>query len=558
MRARLEAACALPHVQTNKRDPELRSDSPAACLAWGVVGLCLLFMGWLAWWGRSDMLLYGDEYLSIEKLGRSFGELMGSYDERGTGVGLLVLQKLSVQLLGANPIAYRMPATLAAMASLVLVYRLGRAWVGGWAALLAVPLLASSSLLIHYARFGRTYSLLVCLMLVFVWGVERHQREPRALGRAGLGVLLAGGVLPWLHLTSLPSLGLVGLYGLWRTRAQRAIQIRLCCALSGAGVLAAALMLPARLPMLQFFHDKSGAGRPLEAGVLDLAALFVGTRAGGAVVLVLAGFGLVVLIRARRPAAGFVLLALLVPLAAVLLARPSGAIYAFARYQISALPFLFLSASVAIVQVCRSLPGQRQALALLPAGGLAAALFLGGPAFSDAAAFSPFAAANPSLFPMPPFDARWKGMPAFYSRLAELDEDVRVLELPEQISRSVLLYRNYWLTHRKRVSMGFMITRKRERVPGGPHVNLRAGELAGSDVDYVIYHKNIQEELARYWVFVHTEAWDLGQDPGLMPFMQAQGNFGKRFEERKISRKPLAELGQPFYEDRFIQVWKLR
>lgn len=539
-------------------DPELKTQDPPRALALVGIGLCLLFTLWLSLAGRADMLLYGDEYLSLANLSLSYGEAFGAYDDRGTGVGFLLLQKLSVDLLGPEPIAYRLPATLGALGAVLLIYPVGRSLVGGWAALAAAPLMTSASVFVHYARFGRAYSILVFLMLAYVWGLAQVARGTRIQGSLGRAVLiLAGGLLPWFHLTTAPSLALLGLAGLWHLRREPDKLKSLLLSLGGAGLLSLLLMLPAREAMLAFFEGKVGNGRALEASALDVGALLFGTRWGAALVLGCALLAGGLFLRQRPPGWLLVLVAALTPLVAVLITRPSGAIYAFARYQISALPFLCLLAGWAVWSLVRRLHA-RSGVALGLSWALGAALFLGGPSWRDPAAFGPFAASNLSLYRLPAFDARWEGMPAFYSRLSELPGSARVLELPEQTSRSSLLYRNYWLTHRKDVSMGFMITHKSEKVPGGPHVNLREGQLAESGVDYVVYHKRIQEELTQFWIFVHAKAWNLETDADLMPFMQGHGNFGNRFDGRAVSRSLLEPLGDPFYEDRFLQVWKLR
>jgi hypothetical protein len=71
---------------------QLNQDDPPRALVLGVVALSLLLGACLAWAGRGDVLLYGDEYLSIPNLMLSWGEVLGTYDDRGTGVGFLLLQ----------------------------------------------------------------------------------------------------------------------------------------------------------------------------------------------------------------------------------------------------------------------------------------------------------------------------------------------------------------------------------------------------------------------------------------------------------------------------------
>ena len=544
------------------REAQSTPHEPGRPLVLAVVLLSVATTAWLALAGRGNVLLYGDEYLSVSDLGASYWKTLSMYDHRGTGVAFLLLQKLAVDLLGESLFAYRSPAILGGIGAVLVAYPTAKRLVGAWPALIATPLLATTSQFVYYARFGRAYALLVLLVLLFAGALQRVLDDERPRRRTLALVAVSGGLLPWVHLTAAAPVALVGLAALVVVvlRRDRARFVRLAGSLFGAALLALLLFLPAWEPALEFVRTKTG-GSSMNFGVLHVASLLPGSEAVGTAWAVLVPIAALWFALRHRGDAVVTLVAALAPVLGVLLTKPAGGVYAFARYLIAALPFYAMLLAWLLVRCAHLVPvGRSVAERSAAAVGIAltAVVFLTGPIVTDAAARGPFANTNMSLHSLAPFDVPFDEMPAFYAQLAASPEPLSIVEIPEQVSRSVLLYRNYWLAHRKDVLIGYVLARKNAHVPAGPYLRIGVEGLRDLDADYVILHKAIDLEMLAYWRFVHGKVWSELEDPDLFPHMQAHGNFGTRFQAKEVALEGLAALGAPFYTDDYLIVWKLR
>ncbi len=110
------------------------------------------------------------------------------------------LAKLSVTALGDSPTALRLPALLAAIATIPAVYALAFHLYGRAAALLASGLVASSSTLVEYSANSRGYSLVVLLTLVALIA------GTRAIGRDSLPAWTVVTVALGLGLYAVPTM----------------------------------------------------------------------------------------------------------------------------------------------------------------------------------------------------------------------------------------------------------------------------------------------------------------------------------------------------------------
>jgi hypothetical protein len=146
--------------------------------------------------------------------------------------------------------------------------------------------------------------------------------------------------------------------------------------------------------------------------------------------------------------------------------------------------------------------------------------------------------------------------------MEETQEDVTLIEAPELWNRSGLLHRSAWLQHGKNIVVGFVWEQRPERVPGGPYVDLNDRDaLASVQADYLVFHKNIYEELTNYWAFVWNQVWPEIKNAKSQAFMDAHSQYGfvkQRFEPlRALENRLRKDLGLPAFEDHLVVVWDL-
>lgn len=104
--------------------------------------------------------LYEDEAaLALNIFNKSAGALFGRLDSNQVApVGFLLLEKLSVTLLGTTEYSLRLPPLLFSLVALFLFFELARRYVSGASLLLALGLFASSVYVIHYSSQVKQYS----------------------------------------------------------------------------------------------------------------------------------------------------------------------------------------------------------------------------------------------------------------------------------------------------------------------------------------------------------------------------------------------------------------
>lgn len=150
----------------------------------------------------------------------------------------------SIELMGDNPWAWRLPSVLVGTLALLGVFALARAaGAGSWLAVGAAALMASDNLLIVHSRIATLDIFVVAAML---WGVALYLRGRWLLAGAVLGLGICAKLV---GVDALLVLALLEAVVLWRTR--RADWRRLArlggCALLSGGVLVGTLALLDRL-----------------------------------------------------------------------------------------------------------------------------------------------------------------------------------------------------------------------------------------------------------------------------------------------------------------------
>jgi hypothetical protein len=364
-------------------------------------------------------------------------------------------------------------------------------------------------------------------------------------------------------------MGLVGTLcaaALWlswrRARSARALVAPLA-AFAAGGLLCALLFLPARESLLEYLDKIQGEGFLAGFGVTDVTTVLGGGRVAGMALLATVPVGALAMLVRRHEGGVLATAAIVGPLAAMLVFQPAGMAYAYARYLLVALPILLCVSAWFMTALVRGLVGRAELgdrLAVALGTALVIAVHLSGPRGPWQPDNGPYENTYVSLRRLPVFDVPYPDTPAFYRELARDDSAKRIIEAPPMQSRSILLYRNYYLQHGKETVFG-LLTPDMETLTNGPYVRVFDRKLEeSSDADYLIVHMNLVIETAAYWNWVYYHAWkDSTNDP--------DASFKNRHivyldPPNAIDPQQLRSLnrrhGMPVYQDETIRVWKLK
>ena len=111
------------------------------------------------------------------------------------------------------PEAIRLPALLAGIVTIPLVYAIGLRTTGRAAALAAATFTALSPFMIFYSAEARGYGVMMAFVLASTWFLLKAVDEPRARWWVGYGVFVA--LAAYTHYTSIFVLGAQFLWALW-------------------------------------------------------------------------------------------------------------------------------------------------------------------------------------------------------------------------------------------------------------------------------------------------------------------------------------------------------
>jgi hypothetical protein len=504
------------------------------------------------------LLLYGDELHSLASIERPVGELMREFGINGSGSALLVLQHAGLALFGPTPWALRWPALLGCVGALALIYPAGRQLTGGAApAALAALALALNPMHEFYARFGRSYALVVFLALGLGHALARATGRDAPSRGAYAGVAVCAALLPYAHLSAagfVPAVAAAAAGALaWQGRLRRHGPW-LAGSLALGAAACAALYAPALAPLREFVELKAGSDTVPLAAVPDVFTLLAGGPGLGALWMLALPIAAAAMLVRRRADALIPVVAAFAMGPALALARPVGNEWAYARYLLPGLPFALLVLAWGWCDLAR-----RLRLAPLARLGVGVASVLAGfsagahgPGRTDD---GPFASSYLGWTGLPAFDAPWHGAPPFYTRLAREPGPVRVLETPELWDQARALYRNYYLQHRQPVGIGFVERTLPEGLRGPVAQPLRADP---EGFDYLVLHRDVRREIERYWRFVLEHAWPAHYDPEREPFMRHQLTLAvpPPGPQPGLEARWRARYGEPVYEDEDLLVWK--
>jgi hypothetical protein len=460
-----------------------------------------------------DQVPVDDEWHSIHRLLRDgYGGIALSFGLVDHCIPFTLYLKLAADTVGVSNVVLRLPSFATGVATLVLCPWWMRRQLGRRGRHVFAWLLAVSPLFVLYSRYTRPYDIAVLLSFLSLVCFERCGRTGERRPAIGYGASAAAAAwfLPsTLPFVAAPLLLLGGATLLGRGVAGPPRWQRLAPPALALAVAAAVLLLPPLLGQPQALLAKLGSNaRPDLATVGTAAAFLVGTRSPwiGALVAILAAWGGLVCWR-RAPVWTAIALGSSALLGLGVFAASPGYSwlgFVLARYLMPALPIalVFVAAALESVAPARRAAGALAAAALcallLQTGGVAQALL-------DTRAW---------------FPARWVAamegrvpeagrVPDFYTQLGSMAPgSLTLVESPWYYSLWNNLQPYYEQVHRQRTLVGFTTGLCSEGHWGeypAEH-GLRLGSfvpLAQPDslrergVDYVVFHRNLEAEMAR-------------------------------------------------------------
>lgn len=512
--------------------------------------------------------LFGDELHTLFDVPRGYAYVASHFSATGAGMALPLLQRLVIDLFGAGHWTIRAPAWLPGLLLLPATWWVARRWLGDRVALAATWGVAVCPLLVFYAHFARAYALVALLALLLLDRVQASVEEARVGAARFAAVTAFVAILPWVHPTALGSVVPVVLAGALavfvRSDVEHTAKRRTAGALLGTlvagGMACLALHAPAAASLQAFVAAKTTEQYAGTFGPLDVATLLAGDRTA-AILLGLAALGAAVCLARTCGARALPLLsAAFVPFAVIAGVRPYGDAYAYARYGIAAVPPLLVLVAWGIERAARMLPVRRAAPTPWIAAAGALAWLAVGPPGPLREPVPQHANTYLGLLPLPAFDAPWPRTPAFYRALAERPPGERaattLIEVPALTTRARHLYRHYQLQHGARTLLG-PLPGELPMLPRGPYVGIgRIDAIAASGADYVVVHRDVATELARYWAWVYGSDGPPA-DPTHAAYLARHARYGGLLPAAPAGL--LAALarhfGEPTYEDGTLVVF---
>jgi hypothetical protein len=373
------------------------------------------------------------------------------------------------------------------------------------------------------------------------------------------------GLLPYVHLTSVAFVAGVCIAAVVtmvvRSQSRRHCYWLVSSFLIGA-VICIGLYLPVWKEVRELIFARTGEGDFSSFSVLDVMTLLAGNRWCGVIWLVGVPIAATWMLIKKGGAGLLMVAAVFSPAIAVLIARPYGMAYAYARYLLTALPFMLMLLAWLLVEVLRVAGLSRRMrdyMVVIVGAALVMISFMMGPLGLKHTNDGPFANTYLNMMPLPAFDVAWDETPSFYKRLAASAEGIRIIEVPELLNRAVLLYRNYYLQHRKDVLIGF-VGKDAESVPAGPYASVwDSKSIKGSDAKYLIVHVNVKREVRMYWRFVYGRVWPRMKAPDIESLMARHAKFVEPVSSLQHMAEELVDyLGEPVYKDEHITVFGLK
>lgn len=335
---------------------------------------------------KLDSALWYDEILTlVESVRAPLGRIVTAFPGDNHHPLYSVLAHLAIGVWGETPWALRLPAALFGVASLPVLYLLGRAVTGRLEAAAASLILMVSYHHVWFSQNARGYTAVLCCVLLSTYAIVRWLDTRRSFWLWLYAVVTAVGA--YAHLTTvLVAVAQAAACGLgWlaarATHRTRESWIPLAPAFLGA----AALTLLMYAPMLfdvgaVLADDRTGGGEKATlswtvAAVLQGLRIGFGTAAGAIVAAVVLAAGIVSYLRQRPVVALLFGLPVVVTVAAALiLGRPVRPRFLFFS---AGFALLFVVRGGAVIGALAALAVRRPALTAWGARGMVVLLTLG-------------------------------------------------------------------------------------------------------------------------------------------------------------------------------------
>lgn len=183
-----------------------------------LIGGIILLGTILRFWDFTNIPFTHDEFSALKRLHfDSFGELI----EKGVKIdahpaGIHVMMYYWIKLFGATEIVVKLPFILMGIASIWLIYKIGKHWFNVSAGLVSAAFMATMQFSIMYSQIARPYisGLFVCLLMVWYWSQLIKNPEEK-YWKNYVGFILAAALCAYNHHFSLLFAALVGLTGIF-------------------------------------------------------------------------------------------------------------------------------------------------------------------------------------------------------------------------------------------------------------------------------------------------------------------------------------------------------
>lgn len=193
------------------------------------LAIVLIVAGCLARiYGLTARPLWDDEAFTYYMAAQGFDHLFASLRFERHPPFFFAIEGVSVGILGGSELALRLPALIAGLALIPLVGCIGTRLWGKDGGLVAATLVAISPLMVYHSQEGRSYAVLVAVMLGGAWCLWEHAAEPSwRRGIPAVLLTLAGMYSHYFGVFLLPfafvTLVLRGRRNLWRAAAPAAV-----------------------------------------------------------------------------------------------------------------------------------------------------------------------------------------------------------------------------------------------------------------------------------------------------------------------------------------------
>ncbi|MGB7158330.1 MAG: glycosyltransferase family 39 protein [Tepidisphaeraceae bacterium] len=162
------------------------------------MGVILLLALAVRWWGIGSQSLWHDEVLTTKSATAPLGQLFAAVERNENKPPLyFFVMNLWVGVAGLGDVALRLPSAIFGVASVGVIFLLGRELFDERVGLVAALLLALSRFHISYSQEARTYSLMFLLMLLACWFAVRMIKRKSAIDQ--VGYVVSAALAMWAH-----------------------------------------------------------------------------------------------------------------------------------------------------------------------------------------------------------------------------------------------------------------------------------------------------------------------------------------------------------------------